>query len=64
VIHIEHGIRGASSIADAEFVAHLAATFALPFHIHHADVPAMDGNLEPAETVLHRVNSTSSNAVS
>jgi tRNA(Ile)-lysidine synthase len=48
VIHIEHGIRGAASMADAEFVAQLASTFALPFHIHHADVPAMDGNLEQA----------------
>ena len=48
VIHIEHGIRGAASVADAEFVAQLAATFALPFHIRHADVPAIDGNLEQA----------------
>jgi tRNA(Ile)-lysidine synthase len=48
VIHIEHGIRGPASIADAEFVAHLASKFALPFHIRHADVPAIDGNLEQA----------------
>jgi tRNA(Ile)-lysidine synthase len=46
VIHIEHGIRGAASLADAEFVAHLASTLALPFYLRHADVPAMDGNLE------------------
>jgi tRNA(Ile)-lysidine synthase len=46
VIHIEHGIRGRASVADAEFVAHLASTLALPFHLRHADVPAMDGNLE------------------
>jgi tRNA(Ile)-lysidine synthase len=46
VIHIEHGIRGAASVADAEFVAHLASTFGLPLHLRHADVPAMDGNLE------------------
>jgi tRNA(Ile)-lysidine synthase len=48
VIHIEHGIRGPASLADAEFVAQLASPFALPFHIRHADVPAMDGNLEQA----------------
>jgi tRNA(Ile)-lysidine synthase len=48
VIHIEHGIRGAASVADAKFVAHLASTVALPFHLRHADVPAMDGNLEQA----------------
>jgi tRNA(Ile)-lysidine synthase len=46
IVHIEHGIRGAASIADAEFVAHLAATFGLPFHLHRADVRAMEGNLE------------------
>jgi len=48
VIHIEHGIRGAASIADGDYVAHLASTFALPFYIHHADVPAIEGNLEEA----------------
>ena len=46
VIHIDHGIRGAASIADAEFVRNLAASFGLPFHLHSADVPSMDGNLE------------------
>lgn len=48
VIHIEHGIRGASSIADAEFVAQLASTLDLPFHLRHADVPSIGGNLEEA----------------
>jgi tRNA(Ile)-lysidine synthase len=48
VIHIEHGIRGAASIADAEFVRQLAATFGIQFHIRRADVPAIDGNLEEA----------------
>ncbi len=46
VIHIEHGIRGPASLADAEFVAQMADALALPFHLHRADVPAMDGNLE------------------
>ena len=48
VIHIEHGIRGAASIADAEFVAQLAANFGLPLHFRRADVPAIGGNLEEA----------------
>ncbi len=46
VIHIEHGIRGPASLADAEFVERLAADLALPFHFRRADVLAMDGNLE------------------
>src|SRR5580704_7352801 len=48
VIHINHGIRGAASIADAEFVRQLAATLGLPFHLRQADVPSIDGNLEEA----------------
>jgi tRNA(Ile)-lysidine synthase len=48
VIHIEHGIRGAESIADSEFVAQLARSFELPLHIQQANVPAIDGNLEEA----------------
>jgi len=48
VIHLEHGIRGAASLADAEFVGRIAAKFGIPFHIRHADVPAIGGNLEQA----------------
>ncbi len=48
VIHIEHGIRGADSLADADFVRALAAGFGLPFHLHEANIPAIDGNLEQA----------------
>jgi len=48
VIHIEHGIRGDASVADAAFVGQLASSLGLPFHILKADVPAMDGNLEQA----------------
>ena len=54
VIHIEHGIRGAASNADAEFVAQLAASFELPFHIHRADVLALDGNLEEAARTVRQ----------
>jgi tRNA(Ile)-lysidine synthase len=48
VVHIEHGIRGTASIADAEFVRHLAASLAIPFHLRQADVPSIEGNLEEA----------------
>jgi tRNA(Ile)-lysidine synthase len=48
VVHIEHGIRGPASIADAEFVHELASGFGLPFHLRRADVPSIDGNLEEA----------------
>ncbi len=48
VVHIEHGIRGAASQADAGFVRNLASGFDLTFHIHEADVRAVDDNLEQA----------------
>src|SRR3984893_7162760 len=48
VVHIEHGIRGAASLADAEFVRGLASQFALPFHLRSANVPVVAGNLEQA----------------
>lgn len=48
VIHIEHGIRGAASMADAEFVRTLAEDFGLPYYLRRADVPSIAGNLEEA----------------
>jgi tRNA(Ile)-lysidine synthase len=48
VVHIEHGIRGDASLADAEFVKNLATRFEFPLHLRRADVPALDGNLEQA----------------
>jgi len=48
VVHIDHGIRGAASEADAEFVRALAASFGLPFEFRRVDVPAIDDNLEQA----------------
>jgi tRNA(Ile)-lysidine synthase len=48
VIHIEHGIRGQDSKADAAFVEQLAASFALPFHLKTANVPQIDDNQEQA----------------
>ena len=48
VVHVEHGIRAEASLEDAAFVRDLAARFSLPFHMHSADVPAIDGNQEQA----------------
>jgi tRNA(Ile)-lysidine synthase len=48
VVHIDHGIRGAASRADAEFVRTLAEQFALPFHFRQADVLSIDDNMEQA----------------
>lgn len=48
VLHVEHGIRGAESIADAEFVRKLAADAALPFQLREANVLAAGDNLEQA----------------
>jgi tRNA(Ile)-lysidine synthase len=48
VVHIDHGIRGDQSRADAAFVADLAARLHLKFHLRQADVPAIDDNLEQA----------------
>ena len=54
LVHIEHGIRGTASADDAEFVRQLAAGFGLPFHIHTADVPGIDDNLEQAARLVRQ----------
>jgi tRNA(Ile)-lysidine synthase len=54
VIHIEHGIRGAASLADAEFVRQIAATLGLPFHLRQADVPSIGGNLEESARAVRQ----------
>jgi len=48
VLHVEHGIRGASSRADAEFVRALASAFRLPFDLHEVQLAATEDNLEQA----------------
>jgi tRNA(Ile)-lysidine synthase len=55
VVHIEHGIRGADSHADAAFVQQLAARHGLPFHLRQADVPAIHDNLEQAARQVRQV---------
>ncbi len=41
VAHFNHGLRGAAAAADAEFVADLAASYQLPFHLGQGDVAAL-----------------------
>ena len=48
VVHIEHGIRGDVSRADAEFVRDMAARFGLYFHLCEAHVASTGDNLEQA----------------
>ena len=51
VAHLQHGIRGPIAITDARFVADLAESLNLPFHLREVDLPQMKraagkGNLE------------------
>jgi tRNA(Ile)-lysidine synthase len=39
VAHLEHGIRGRDSLADAAYVRELAESWGLPVTVDHADVP-------------------------
>jgi tRNA(Ile)-lysidine synthase len=50
VAHMNHGIRGAESDADAAFVEALAKRFELPFHLRQVDTPATaDANRQGLE---------------
>jgi tRNA(Ile)-lysidine synthase len=48
VIHLDHGLRGEESRADAEWVASLAAQLGLACVVRRADVAAAGGNFEQA----------------
>ncbi len=39
--HVEHGIRGAESLADAEYCRALCRRLGVPLRIAHVDVPAL-----------------------
>src|SRR5215510_2521629 len=41
VAHLQHGIRGEEAKEDARFVAALAASLKLPFHLKEIDLPQM-----------------------
>ena len=43
VVHMEHGIRGKSSLRDAAFVENLCGKWEIPVHIYHRDVPKLAG---------------------
>lgn len=60
VIHVEHGIRGAESRLDAEFVQELCRKLAIPFHMDAVDVPGFArkehmGLEEAARVLRYRV---------
>ena len=42
--HLDHGLRGAESVADCAFVERLASELAVPLHVETAQIPS--GNLE------------------
>lgn len=48
VIHIDHGIRGEASRADAALVEQTAASFGLRFYLKEAKLTEIDDNLEQA----------------
>ena len=56
VAHFEHGIRGAESIKDAEFVRDFCLERHIPCHIVHGDVPReMERSHESLETAARRL---------
>ena len=46
VVHVNHNLRGAASLGDADFVRCLAAGLGLPFTLHDLDLSTAPGNLE------------------
>lgn len=46
LLHLNHGLRGAESDGDAEFVASLAAEWGLPCTLGRVDLLGVEGNLE------------------
>jgi tRNA(Ile)-lysidine synthase len=48
VLHLDHGLRGEESRADAAFVGEMSARLGLPFLLRRADVAASAENLEQA----------------
>jgi tRNA(Ile)-lysidine synthase len=56
VAHMNHGIRGAESDADASFVADLAARFNLALHLKRVDTPqTADGKREGLEETARKL---------
>jgi tRNA(Ile)-lysidine synthase len=54
VLHLDHGLRGEESRADAEFVRRMAAESGLPCDVRAEDVAARGGNLEQAAREARR----------
>jgi tRNA(Ile)-lysidine synthase len=54
VLHLDHGLRGEESCADAEFVRRLAEDSGVPADVRAVDVAARGGNLEQAAREARR----------
>lgn len=52
--HLEHGFRGAASLADADFVRAYCESIGVPCYIRHADVPGSRRKGESAEMAGRR----------
>lgn len=47
VVHIEHGIRGRDSLADANYVENLCKEYGVPFHLVSCDIKKMAQESSP-----------------
>ena len=47
VVHIEHGIRGQDSFADANYVENLCKEYGVPFHLVSCDIKKMAQESSP-----------------
>ncbi len=52
VLHVDHGLRGAASRADAEWVEALAGKLGLPYAMLQGDLSGLDSGLEEAGRLL------------
>jgi tRNA(Ile)-lysidine synthase len=58
VAHVNHGLRGAASDADADFVAEMAASLNLPFHLFPISLPPAGNQEQNARIERYRALSS------
>ena len=54
IAHVDHGLRGADSDADARFVGRLAARLGVPFFVRRIGTGELSGNIEAAARNVRR----------